>query len=127
MSADDDREELKEQYTEQSRRFYYDRSLITCLVDRWRLETHTFHFPWGAMAPTLQDVSFLLGLPLAGEAVSPLEPPPSWYADMVERFSVVAQGIQELVPDANGPMWRWLRQFQIGKLGYPGIVLNDAS
>lgn len=65
------------------------------------------------MAPTLQGVSFLVGLPLAGEAVSPLELPPSWHADMVERFSVVAQGIQELVPDANGPMWRWLRQFQV--------------
>lgn len=56
-----------------------------------------------------------------------MELPPSWHADMVERFSVVAQGIQELVPDANGPMWRWLRQFQIGKLGYPGIMMNETQ
>ena len=57
----------------QMKRFSYDRSLLTCLVDRWRPETHTFHFPWGEMAPTLQDVSYLLGLPLAGAAIGPLE------------------------------------------------------
>ena len=48
-----------------------DRSLLTALVDRWRPETHTFHLPCGEMAPTLQDVVYLLGLPLGGEAVGP--------------------------------------------------------
>ena len=60
--------------------FSYDKSLLTCLVDRWRPETHTFHFPWGEMAPTLQDVSYLLGLPLAGAAES------GWQAAMQTRF-----------------------------------------
>ncbi|WVZ66532.1 hypothetical protein U9M48_015737 [Paspalum notatum var. saurae] len=48
-------------------RLMIDNSLITALVDRWRPETHTFHVPYGEMAPTLQDVSYLLGLPIAGD------------------------------------------------------------
>ena len=36
-----------------------DRSLLTALVDRWRLETNTFHLPCGEMTPTLQDVAML--------------------------------------------------------------------
>ena len=60
---------------EKSTRMAMDRSLLSCLVDRWRPETHTFHFPWGEMAPTLEDVSMLLGLPLAGEPIGPTDPP----------------------------------------------------
>ena len=41
-----------------------DRSLLTALVDRLRPETHTFHLPCGEMTPTLQDVAYLLGLPI---------------------------------------------------------------
>ena len=66
-----------------------DRSLLTALVDRWRPETHTFHLPCGEMAPTLQDVSFLLGLPLVGEAVGPLVIPPTWMYDLEARFADV--------------------------------------
>ncbi|XP_051189852.1 protein MAIN-LIKE 1-like [Lolium perenne] len=42
-------------------------SALTALVDRWRLETHTFHLRAGEMTPTLQDVSMILGLPIQGE------------------------------------------------------------
>ena len=48
-----------------------DRSLLTALVDRWRSETHTFHLPCGEMTPMLQDVAYLLGLHIVGEAVGP--------------------------------------------------------
>ena len=51
-----------------------DRSLLSALVDRWRPETHTFHLPCGEMAPTLQDVAMMLGLPITGDAVGP-----AWY------------------------------------------------
>jgi hypothetical protein len=49
-----------------------DRSLLAALADRWRPKTHTFHLPCREMAPTLQDVSYLLGLPIAGEAIGRL-------------------------------------------------------
>ena len=75
----------------QVKRFSYDKSLLTCLVDRWRPETHTFHFPWGEMAPTLQDVSYLLGLPLAGAAIGPLEAESGWQAVMQTRFLAACQ------------------------------------
>uniref|UniRef100_A0ACD5TNR8 Uncharacterized protein n=1 Tax=Avena sativa TaxID=4498 RepID=A0ACD5TNR8_AVESA len=39
---------------------------LTALVDRWRLETHTFHLRTGEITPTFQDVSMIFGLPIAG-------------------------------------------------------------
>ena len=43
--------------------------LITALVERWRPETHTFHFPFGECTITLQDVVMQLGVPINGNAV----------------------------------------------------------
>ena len=66
-----------------------DRSLLTALVDRWRPETHTFHLPCEEMTPTLQDVAYLLGLPIIGDAVGPCVVPASWKDDLEERFAPV--------------------------------------
>ncbi|KAK9990849.1 hypothetical protein SO802_025834 [Lithocarpus litseifolius] len=46
-----------------------DHCLITALVERWRPETHTFHFPHGEMSITLEDVEVILGLPIDGEVL----------------------------------------------------------
>ncbi|XP_016681148.1 serine/threonine-protein phosphatase 7 long form homolog [Gossypium hirsutum] len=38
--------------------------LLSALVERWRPETHTFHFPCGECTVTLEDVAMQLGLPI---------------------------------------------------------------
>lgn len=50
-----------------------DVSLITSLVERWRPETNTFHFTFGEMSITLEDVYMLMGLPITGAPVTILE------------------------------------------------------
>lgn len=102
----------------QVKRFSYDKSLLTCLVDRWRPETHTFHFPWGEMAPTLQDVSYLLGLPLAGAAIGPLEAESGWQAAMQTRFLAAVPTARAIDNDPHGPLFRWLSQFQVTITGH---------
>lgn len=47
-----------------------DGSLITALVERWRSETNTFHFEIGEMTITLEDVYFILGLPVIGKPIT---------------------------------------------------------
>ncbi|KAL7217479.1 hypothetical protein ACSBR2_010851 [Camellia fascicularis] len=51
-----------------------DHHLITTLVERWRIETRTFHFPVGEATVTLQDVALLFGLPVDKDAVSGKDP-----------------------------------------------------
>ena len=43
-----------------------DHALITTLVERWRLETHSFHLPYGEMTITLQDMEVILGVSING-------------------------------------------------------------
>ena len=45
-------------------------SLVTCFVERWRPETHTFHVPVGEMMITLQNVAIILKLRIHGPAVT---------------------------------------------------------
>ncbi|QHN79306.1 uncharacterized protein DS421_19g668960 [Arachis hypogaea] len=45
-------------------------ALLSALVERWRPETHTFHLSVGEVTVTLEDVSYILGLPINGDAVT---------------------------------------------------------
>ena len=94
-----------------------DRSLLSALVDRWRPETHTFHLPCGEMAPTLQDVAMLLGLPITGDAVGPRVVPSTWLEDLEQRFAGVATTIDpedfNEHPQSKGPSKSCLLQFQV--------------
>ncbi|KAF6138057.1 hypothetical protein GIB67_042962 [Kingdonia uniflora] len=45
---------------------YYNSTLISAFVERWQPETNSFHFKWGEMTPTLDDVKQLVGLPADG-------------------------------------------------------------
>jgi len=44
--------------------------LVSALVEHWRTETHTFHFPHGEAIITLQDVALQLGLKIDGLLVT---------------------------------------------------------
>ena len=60
-----------------------DAPLLTAFVDRWSLETHSFHLPCGEVSITLQDVAMILGLPLEGNAVTGMIQSDGW-RDMVQ-------------------------------------------
>ncbi|XP_040957829.1 protein MAINTENANCE OF MERISTEMS-like [Gossypium hirsutum] len=44
--------------------------LLSALVERWRSETHTFHFPCGECTVTLEDVTLQLELPIDGSPIA---------------------------------------------------------
>ncbi|KAF2288549.1 hypothetical protein GH714_008406 [Hevea brasiliensis] len=47
-----------------------DHALITALIKRWRLETHTLHLTVGEATLTLQDVEIITGLPIDGTTIT---------------------------------------------------------
>ena len=57
-------------YVSQIQRFLLEPTLISALVERWRLETHMFHFSCGECMIILEDVELQLSLPVEGEAVT---------------------------------------------------------
>ncbi|KAG8481336.1 hypothetical protein CXB51_026289 [Gossypium anomalum] len=47
-----------------------DHTLISALVERWRPETHIFHFSCDECTITLEDVALQLGLPMDGPIIT---------------------------------------------------------
>ncbi|KAF6163532.1 hypothetical protein GIB67_002537 [Kingdonia uniflora] len=48
---------------------YFNFALIFAFAERWQPKTNSFHFKWGEMTPTLDDVEQLVGLPTDGDAM----------------------------------------------------------
>ncbi|XP_028099019.1 protein MAIN-LIKE 1-like [Camellia sinensis] len=49
---------------------FVNKLLISSFVERWQLETNTFHMTVGEMTLTLDDVGTILGLSIVGKSVS---------------------------------------------------------
>lgn len=47
-----------------------DQGMITTLVERWRLETHTFHLSVVEATITLRDVAIPTDLPVSGGTIT---------------------------------------------------------
>jgi 2-polyprenyl-6-methoxyphenol hydroxylase-like FAD-dependent oxidoreductase len=97
-------------------RFNFDALLITAFMDRWRLETHTFHFPVGEMTLSLEDAAMLGGLSCASEAMGPIDIPATWQAYFLARFANVPRNDRVSAPYlpfvyTHGPTWTWIQQF----------------
>ncbi|XP_027337444.1 protein MAIN-LIKE 2-like [Abrus precatorius] len=122
--------------------FPLDFLLITALVERWRLETHTFHLPPGECTITLQDISVLLGLRINGRPV--IAPIGSNYADIVEeslgirpsradfvgsflKTSWLDQHFTHVTMHAHNPLQitRFARAYMLRLIG--GFMLSDHS
>ncbi|KAK1607214.1 hypothetical protein QYE76_030887 [Lolium multiflorum] len=85
-------------------------SALTALVDRWRPETHTFHLRAGEMAPTLQDVSMILALPIQGEPLCINTASDGWRQQMeglIGRAPPAPENPKQRVP--AGASFEWIR------------------
>jgi hypothetical protein len=99
-------------------RFNYDAPLIAAFMDRWRPETHTFHFSIGEMTLSLEDAAMLGGLPCAGWAMGSIDIPATWHVDFLARFANVPRNDRVPAPyvpfaDTHGPTWTWIQQFSL--------------
>ena len=65
------------------------------------------------MAPTLEDVSLLLGLSLAGHAIGPLDAPAGWELGLTQRFHGVSPGAPDPVCEHHRPKYEWLLNFRV--------------
>ncbi|KAK9111691.1 hypothetical protein Scep_019210 [Stephania cephalantha] len=58
---------------------------ISAFIERWKSETNTFHFPFGEMSITLEDVSKLLHMPVMGKVVECDAPSTAEEIELVSR------------------------------------------
>ena len=76
------------------------------------------------MAPTLHDVSYLLGLPLAGAVLGPADPPPDWHELMQARFAGVHPQNPMLPEHKHGVQQTWLNKWQVKCELYSELTLS---
>ncbi|RYR19350.1 hypothetical protein Ahy_B03g064110 [Arachis hypogaea] len=93
-------------------------AMINALIERWRPETHTFHFPIGECAVTLEDVVVILGLPTNG---LPVTGPTMSSFEALEAECLHQFGIASRKNDCRGSFIKltWFRGLK------DRIVLND--
>lgn len=118
-----------------------DWPLVTALVERWRQETHTFHFTVGESTVTLQDVAVLLGLRISGHVVTGngdlqwddlceellgVRPDRSVLHGSALKLSWLRSHFHKPPPDADDlTLQRYARAYILGLIG--GFLFTDKS
>ncbi|CAI9094816.1 OLC1v1030616C1 [Oldenlandia corymbosa var. corymbosa] len=72
-----------------------DLGLVQAFVERWQLDTNSFHFPFGEMTIMMHDVYHILGIGVNEELVSATSK-----TDLLRRHAAVILGL-----DVNGYKW----------------------
>ncbi|XP_050909140.1 protein MAIN-LIKE 1 [Lathyrus oleraceus] len=88
-----------------------DTNLISAFVERWHLETSSFHMPFGEMSISLDDVSCLLHLPIRGIFWSPRDVTEEIAVELAVDYLGVSQGeAQSHVRSCRGSYYKleWL-------------------
>ena len=70
-----------------------DSTLVSALIDRWWPETNTFYVKCGEITVTLEDVHFILGLPVLGMPIS------------CPSFDAPLRYFREIFGDDMSPEW----------------------
>nr|CAN62346.1 hypothetical protein VITISV_006921 [Vitis vinifera] len=101
---------------------YIIRSGFLCLVERWCLETHTFHLPVGEMTITLQDVVVILGLRIHGLPIIDTcdidwSPTSEIKGSMISTLWLCHQFSHPLVDSDDATLERYARAFILGLIG----------
>ena len=88
--------------------------LINMSVERWRPETHTFHFPIGECTVTLEDVAVQLGVRIDGR---PVIGSTSFTRERIEDLCQSLLGIRPEEGDINKSTIRltWLHAISMKK------------
>ncbi|MFQ6661432.1 hypothetical protein Gotur_029601 [Gossypium turneri] len=79
--------------------------LLSTLVERWRPQTHTFHFPCGECTVTLEDVAMQLGLPIDRRPVTGV----SSFTDPAARcYQLLGDSPEDDESNFTGLKFTWL-------------------
>ncbi|XP_050897035.1 protein MAIN-LIKE 1 [Lathyrus oleraceus] len=88
-----------------------DTNLVSAFVERWHLETSSFHMPFGEMSITLDDVACLLHLPIRGIFWSPQDVTEELAVELAVDYLGVSQSqAQSHVRSCRGSYYKleWL-------------------
>ncbi|MFQ6662952.1 hypothetical protein Gotur_030640 [Gossypium turneri] len=80
--------------------------LLSALVERWRLKTHTFHFSCGECTVTLEDVAMQLGLPIDGSPVTGVS---SFTDPAALCYQLVGDSPEDYESNFMGLKFTWLK------------------
>ena len=67
-------------------------------------------------------MSYLLGLPLDGDAIGPLqEPPTNWKLELAQRFAGIRDDQIEVASEDHGPKVAWLLKYEVSTIFCFGV------